>query len=384
MHACIIMRAEIFSLHYFSLLCQRSNPHATMTSPGKNVKRALFRAISRGDLESFTRILQQNRELTNYCDAKDLLWHIPPLHWACRYGRLRFVQVLLEQYGAHVNIQDALCRTALYIATYCGHLDLVQLLLDNDADLNTMDQSGETPLAIACNLGLVPIFQKLLDHGAKVDTRDQTGHTPLFRAISSQSINAALIVEGLNNNASLFRAPLSSQINNAALLVEGLLRHGAQVNVHNSSGETPLHRATTASTSTKVVELLLAQGAHLNVQDQCGTTSLLQAVQHENVHVAQLLMNRGANLNRADNHGVTPFVQACLSQTPSLVYLFLRKSPHVWSTCRNVVVHRRSDDDDDDEPNTGRKRKQSHDAESSSRMGTTKKRNTGAQPVSVL
>jgi ankyrin repeat protein len=308
-------------------------------------KRSLFRAISRGDLESFTRILQQNRELTNYCDARDLLWHIPPLHWACRYGRVSFVQVLVEQHGANVNIQDALGRTALYIATYYGQCDLVQLLLDHDADLNIMDQSGESPLAIACNFGLLQIVQKLLDHGAAVNTKDQTGHTPLFRAICSK--------------------------NNADVMVEGLLDHGAHVNdVHNSSGETPLHRATTQ----EVIELLLNRGAHLNAQDHCGTTPLLQAVQHENVPVAKLLLDHGANLNIADNKGVTPFVHACRSRTPSLVYLLLGKSPHVWSTCWNALHPSMSD-----EP--GRKQKQSQEV-GSSRMAKVRK--TGEQPVSVL
>ncbi|XP_071494273.1 serine/threonine-protein kinase TNNI3K-like [Diadema antillarum] len=69
-----------------------------------------------------------------------------PLHSACTYGQnLELVEYLLEQDSVDINTQGRDGHTALHSACYHGHYALVQLLLDNGADLNLVasEQNGD-------------------------------------------------------------------------------------------------------------------------------------------------------------------------------------------------------------------------------------------------
>lgn len=61
-----------------------------------------------------------------------------PLHWACHYGQLCSVQVLVEC-GADVNKRALDMVSPLLLAAAGGHHEIVRLLLTNGADANHMD-----------------------------------------------------------------------------------------------------------------------------------------------------------------------------------------------------------------------------------------------------
>lgn len=61
-----------------------------------------------------------------------------PLHWACHYGQLCSVQVLLDC-GANPNKQAPDMISPLLLAASGGHHEIVRLLLLKGADVNHMD-----------------------------------------------------------------------------------------------------------------------------------------------------------------------------------------------------------------------------------------------------
>ena len=68
-------------------------------------------------------------------------------------------------------------------AIIADDLKRVSYLLDKKhADINASDLQGETPLGNAVHRTSLPLVKYLVDHGADVDLPDRDGWTPLMQA----------------------------------------------------------------------------------------------------------------------------------------------------------------------------------------------------------
>ena len=98
-------------------------------------------------------------------------------------------------------------------------------------------------------------------------------------------------------------------------VVEVLFTSGADVNVRDDSGYTPLHYAAGIG-NTEFVKMLLDKKANPNSTNITGGTPLCQAVGFSKLAVVELLLAGGANPNLSTNLGMTPLMVAANSQTP--------------------------------------------------------------------
>ncbi|KAG1673896.1 Ankyrin repeat domain-containing protein 54 [Nymphon striatum] len=64
------------------------------------------------------------------------------------YNFSKSIQVLI-QYGANPNEKDIVGNTPLHLAAFCGHVEVVNLLLKAGTDLKSIDMLGKTPIQIA-------------------------------------------------------------------------------------------------------------------------------------------------------------------------------------------------------------------------------------------
>lgn len=95
-------------------------------------------------------------------------------------GHLRVVESLLAA-GAKVNAQNEDEMTALMVAS---ETEVVELLLAEGAKVNAEDASGRTALMWASSQGHLEVVELLLNKGAELDARDRRGWTARQRASS--------------------------------------------------------------------------------------------------------------------------------------------------------------------------------------------------------
>ncbi|MYC77091.1 hypothetical protein F4X10_15105 [Candidatus Poribacteria bacterium] len=134
-------------------------------------------------------------------NAENQSW--PPLVYACRGDNGEHpdeIQQLLAL-GADINIQNYKGKTGLHYAAKAGFLNVINLLIENGADLDALDNDGETPLFEAIRSTIKSgekqrsALEALLIKGANPNVKNRKGQTPLRVAKRMRRENAGRIVE---------------------------------------------------------------------------------------------------------------------------------------------------------------------------------------------
>ncbi len=109
-----------------------------------------------------------------------------PLHEAVKTGDLSKVEEYLsrEDFDPRtLNITDFHQRSALHLAAYIGHLDIVEKLLSVKSDVHQMAADGFTPLCFASMAGRTDVVSALLKARANVNVMCSKGtKSPLLLA----------------------------------------------------------------------------------------------------------------------------------------------------------------------------------------------------------
>ena len=202
---------------------------------------------------------------TNIKDGDDLA---TPLIIAARDGKLDFVKVLLR-YEANIEARGTInihgeikygC-TALLVAAVNGHLAVVRLLIEQNAEVDTATSKNSTPLRAAAFNGHLDIVRCLVENGADVNARTILRNT-------------------------LMIACYNGHIDVASYLVE----NGADIHLEDHNGDTSLHDAA-GKGHVKIVDKLLALGAEQKQNHNC-LTPLLQASNNCKIEMVEYLVTR--------------------------------------------------------------------------------------------
>ena len=172
---------------------------------------------------------------------------------------------------------------ALHLAAGTGDLVSVGYLITvHMADVDAKDAYGYTPQHYAAWTGHVSVVAALIAAGADVNVKDNDGRTPLYFA-------------------------------GHAAVISTLLAAGADANEKDDDGRTPLHFAGSLerffiviAAGADVVAPLIAGGANVDEKDDAGEAPLHIAARNGRVSIVAALITGGASVNEKNDAGETP------------------------------------------------------------------------------
>uniref|UniRef100_A0A8C9SMH3 Ankyrin repeat domain 6b n=1 Tax=Scleropages formosus TaxID=113540 RepID=A0A8C9SMH3_SCLFO len=234
-------------------------------------------------------------------------------------------------------------RTALHLAAYKGHLEVVRILLKAGCDLDIQDDGDQTALHRAAVVGNNDIISALIQEGCALDRQDKDGNTALHEVSwhgFSQSVKL-LVKAGANvhakNKAGNTALHLSCQ-NGHTQSSRILLLGGSRPDSKNNLGDTCLHVAARYNHVT-VIRILLGTFCSVTEKNQNGDTSLHVAAALNHKKTARLLLEAGADSLVHNGAGKTPLDLAREHNNPD-VALLLTKAPQSFTRGRSVRKQR--------------------------------------------
>lgn len=183
-------------------------------------------------------------------------------------------------------------ETLLHKAVEAQDLNLVQELLRNAADPNATNDQNQTPLHYSVYHFQTPLSKKivvaLLEKGANADARSGDGQTA---------------IHALVQNYFYYHKQNEPSFNTDTLeVIDTLLKRMQNKNSQDLRGNTPLYvlvagikESDPKSYPYRLIKRMLIRGANPNIQNKDGFTPLHAAVNNANLNLVELLLSYGAN-----------------------------------------------------------------------------------------
>ena len=168
---------------------------------------------------------------------------LSPMLQASIDGDLKIVKAEIKA-GKNINtLNNDGTVSALHYAAWNNHFNIVQYLVENNADVNIQSMNYSTPLLFAVSRDNLDIAKYLIDNGA--NTKGNSVDSLIHRAKSLKMLKL-LLDTGIDINA-LDSANLTALhwavINNSLERVKALIENGALTNIKHSAHGTVLDTA---------------------------------------------------------------------------------------------------------------------------------------------
>jgi len=193
---------------------------------------SIFTETIKGNFAKVKEMLDENPEL-----IEQRIGNATVLNYAAFCGHKNILELFLEQ-GCDVKNIDT--ESPLQSAAQLNQVDIIKLLIDEDADVNAKDFMGNTPVFWCTSKEAAEIFIK---NGADLNNKNEDGDTALHFILSHHGHKGILAyLVGLKN---YIRRELGEKDRHKALsiqleIAQCLINNGADIKAKNNKGQTPL------------------------------------------------------------------------------------------------------------------------------------------------
>ena len=219
---------------------------------------------------------------------------------------VRVTQMILEK-GGDVNGKDGLHRTPLHYAAIDGCDDVVKFLLESGALVNATDLKGDTAMSYLAERTTPPFSDVVGDENRFIQKRIQT--LKLLQAYNGD----------INFSNAMGDTPLHWLLVNPSdftvKMLEEFIKAGAMVNAVNTRQECALHYLDMGTegrhgepqaiptVNEAIVQMMAANGADVNLRNINGHTPLFAALQRKDQDLVEVLLQNGSRLDMQDRFG---------------------------------------------------------------------------------
>ena len=204
-----------------------------------------------------------------------------PLHLAARHNRVTTAGLLIAK-GVDLNCRDNYERTPLnYLTLMTDNIEAARLLIQNGADVNAKDVSGMMPLNHAVHGNSHGLIDLLLDNGADINTILAGG--PITWVRMAASIGSVRMFN---------------------VLVE---KAGEDLFKKESDSES-IMRSAISGGSFEIVKILLAKNIPIDMEANIyGWTPLHYAANKGELALIKLLVEKGVDIDKRTNNGKSAY-----------------------------------------------------------------------------
>ena len=247
-----------------------------------------------------------------------------PLTAACAKGHINVLKKVLSASRELLNNKQ-ICWELYVQAILSDKIDVIDCLIELNADLDVKDKYGKTPMMVACISGKFDFFETVVTD-SKIDSVDNWGNTALMIASKNRhhkiakyllEIGADKLIKNKKNQIPVYWAVENNDLEMAKLFLKSPVKYATSeiellaISCSKLIGDDQVNdqNKITNENIFNLVKLLIDGGVNINAQDEQGCAVLFYIARKcESSAAINVLLNYGADPNLVDLKGKTALI----------------------------------------------------------------------------